>query len=45
MTDIDFIRLSALVIAVRLIGKTENPVKEAVDLAEDLFNKLNEKEV
>ena len=45
MTDIDFIRLSALVLATRLIGHSDNPIGEAVDLAEELFNKLKEKEV
>ena len=45
MTDIDFIRLSALVFATRLIGKTADPISEGIDMAERLFNKLNEKEV
>jgi hypothetical protein len=44
MTDLDFIRLSALVFATRLIGKTADPVSEGVDIAERLFNKLKEKE-
>lgn len=44
MTDIDFIRLSALLFATRLIGKTDDPVSEAVDMTERLFNKLKEKE-
>ena len=44
MTDIDFIRLSALVFATKLIGKTTNPVNEGIDMAERLFNKLKEKE-
>ena len=44
MTDIDFIRLSALVFATRLIGKTADPVSEGMDMAERLFNKLKEKE-
>ena len=44
MTDLDFIRLSALVFATRLIGVAEDPVSEAVDMAERLFNKLKEKE-
>ena len=44
MTDIDFIRLSALVFATRLIGKTADPVSEGIDMAERLFNKLKEKE-
>ena len=45
MNDVDFIRLSALVLTIRLIGRTDNPVTEAVEMAEDLFNKLNQKEV
>ena len=44
MTDIDFIRLSALVFATRLIGKTTDPVSEGTEMAERLFNKLKEKE-
>lgn len=44
MSDIDFIRLSALVFATRLIGRTSDPVKEAVEMAERMFNKLKEKE-
>ena len=45
MTDVDFIRLSALVFATRLIGRATDPIGEAVDMAEELFNKLKEKEV
>lgn len=45
MSDIDFIRLSALVFATRLIGITADPTSEGVDMAERLFNKLEEKEV
>ena len=44
MTDIDFIRLSALVFATKLIGQTIDPVREGTELAERLFNKLKEKE-
>ena len=44
MSDIDFIRLSALVFATRLIGETTNPVSEGIELAERLLNKLKEKE-
>ena len=44
MTDIDFIRLSALVFATRLIGHTADPVREGTEMAERLFNKLKEKE-
>ena len=45
MTDIDFIRLSALVFATRLIGHAVDPVSEGAEMAERLFNKLKEKEV
>lgn len=45
MTDIDFIRLSALLFAAKLIGKKDDPVADAVGMAEDLFNKLKAKEV
>lgn len=45
MADIDFLRFSALVLATTLIGKSADPIREAVDMAEDLLNKLNEKEV
>lgn len=44
MADIDFIRLSALMFALQLIGKADDPVSEGVDMAERLFNKLKEKE-
>ena len=44
MTDIDFIRLSALVFATRLIGRTTDPISEGTEMAERLFNKLKEKE-
>lgn len=44
MTDLDFIRLSALVFATRLIGIADDPVSEGTDMAERLFDKLKEKE-
>ena len=44
MNDLDFIRLSALVFATRLIGRVRDPISEGVDMAERLFNKLKEKE-
>lgn len=44
MTDLDFIRLSALVFATKLIGKTIDPIGEGTEMAERLFNKLKEKE-
>lgn len=44
MTDIDFIRLSALVFATRLVGRATDPIREGTEMAERLFNKLKEKE-
>ena len=44
MTDVDFIRLSALVFATKLIGHSTDPVREGIDMAERLFNTLKEKE-
>ena len=44
MTDVDFIRLSALVFATKLIGKAADPISEVMDMAERLLNKLKEKE-
>ena len=44
MSDVDFIRLSALVFATRLIGKTADPISKGMEMAERLFNKLKEKE-
>ena len=45
MTDLDFIRLSALVFATKLIGKTIDPIGEGTEMAERLFNELKKKEV
>ena len=45
MTDIDFIRLSALVFAIKLMEESHDPVSEGVEMAERLFHKLNQKEV
>lgn len=44
MTDVDFIRLSALVFATKLIGKAADPISEGTEMAERLLNKLKEKE-
>ena len=45
MTDIDFIRLSALMFTTRLIGRSADPISEGIDMAERLFNELAKKEV
>lgn len=44
MTDIDFVRLAALVFTARLIGYSANPVEEATQMAGELIVKLKEKE-
>jgi hypothetical protein len=44
MTDLDFVRFSALVFATKLVGISTDPISEGVDLADRLFNKLKEKE-
>ena len=44
MSDVDFIRLSALVFATRLIGVSTDPIREGTEMAERLFNTLKEKE-
>lgn len=44
MTDIDFIRLSALVFATRLIGTANDPIREGTEMAERLFDRLQEME-
>ena len=45
MSDVDFIRLSALVFATRLIDRSADPISEGIDMAERLFNELAKKEV
>lgn len=45
MSDVDFIRLSALVFATRLIGMTADPVSEGIDMAERLFDELKQRDV
>ncbi len=45
MTDLDFIRLSALVFATKLIDRVKDPVSEGTEMAIKLFDKLKEKEV
>ena len=44
MNDLDFIRLSALVFATKLIGKTTDPISEGIEMAGRLFDKLKEQE-
>lgn len=44
MSDVDFIRLSALVFATKLIGISADPVSDGLDMAERLFEKIQDKE-
>ena len=45
MTDVDFIRLSALVFTTNLIGRSADPVRDGLEMAERMFNFLKQKEV
>jgi hypothetical protein len=40
MTDIDFRRLASLLFALRLIGVSEDPVKDATQMADRLLGEL-----
>ena len=40
MTDIDFRRLASLLFALRLIGVAQDPVKDAVNIANRLLAEL-----
>ena len=44
MTDLDFIRISALMLTAALIGRSSDPARDGADMAERLFNILKEKE-
>jgi hypothetical protein len=40
MTDIDFRRLASLLIALRLIGVSDDPIKDAIEQANRLLDEL-----
>lgn len=40
MTDIDFRRFASLLFALQLLGLSEDPIKDAVDLADRLLKEL-----
>jgi hypothetical protein len=44
MTDIDFRRLASLFFSLQLLGVVDNPVKDAVALADKLLEELRLKE-
>ena len=44
MNDIDFKRLASLLFAYKLIGKVTDPVTSAVEMANQLFKKLQDEE-
>lgn len=44
MTDIDFRRFASLLFALKMIGKTNDPIKDAVELADNLLQELQLKE-
>ena len=45
MTDIDFIRIAALLFTFKLIGRSIDPVSKGTEMAEKLFDLIKEKEV
>lgn len=44
MTDIDFRRMASLLFALRLIEVADNPIHEAVEMADKLMDELRLKE-
>lgn len=44
MTDIDFRRLASLLFALRLTGVAANPIKDAVQMADELLEELQQNE-
>lgn len=44
MTDIDFRRFASLLFALRLAGKAEDPIDEAVKMADRLLEELQRSE-
>ena len=44
MTDIDFRRLASLLFALRLMGVSEDPIKDAVNCANKLLDELQQTE-
>ena len=44
MSDIDFRRLASLLFALRLMGVAQDPVKDAVKIADELLEELQRNE-
>ena len=44
MNDIDFVRIAAMLILPKCIETSANPVKDAVDYAEDLLKECQKRE-
>ena len=44
MTDIDFRRFASLLFALRMIGVASDPIKDAVNLADELLEELQKNE-
>lgn len=44
MTDIDFRRFASLLFALRMIGVAADPIKDAVNLADELLEELQKNE-
>lgn len=44
MTDIDFRRIAALLYSLRLVGTSQDPIKDAVALADKLLEEIRQRE-
>ena len=44
MNDIDFVRITAMLVLPKCLEASENPIKEAVDYAEDLLRECQQRE-
>lgn len=44
MNDIDFVRITAMLLLPKCLERSNNPIKEAVDLAEQLLKECEKRE-
>ena len=44
MSDLDFLRIAAMFLLPRFLETSENPVKDAVDLADELLKECQKRE-
>lgn len=44
MNDIDFIRITSIIVLPKCLETSQNPIKEAVDIAEELLKECQRRE-